>query len=165
MGKIAGLPVAVFVILLVLFILADVGITLGVIIYILRGRVRQAREMWAAQGIVIRRGPEFANYEGRASARASIRGNAALALTEHDLRLVQIMPRREFVIPLVQITQIEQHRAWKGHYRAGRPIIVVYYRDGSQQDAIGFSVRDTQGWLELISAASGVTVPPPSLMP
>ncbi len=71
----------------------------------------------------------MATYRGHASVAIPARGNGLLALTDRDLRLMRLVPRREFVVPLAQITKIEQVRAWKGSYKAGRPVIVVYYHE------------------------------------
>ena len=145
---------AAAIILLILAILAAIGLILAVVIYFLRGQVKRIGTSWAAQGFTFRKGPEHASYQGHASVTVPMRGSGVLGLTDHDLRLRQIVPRREFVIPLAQITQVEQHRAWKGRYSPGTPVIVVHYRDGDQEDAIGFSVRDPQGWLDALSAAA-----------
>jgi hypothetical protein len=158
MGEVAGLPVVMFVIVLVLFIMAILGAVFGVTVIALRRQVQRTREQWAAQGITIRKGPELANYRGHASVAISVRGNGVLALTDHDLRFAQLIPRREFVIPLAQITRVERRRAWHGSYRAGRPVIVARYRDGAQEDAIGLSVRNTQDWLETIANAASVPI-------
>ncbi len=147
-----------FVVLLVLGILAINVAVWSVVLFFLRRRTRQIAAEWAAQGLGFRRGPEMATYRGHASVAIPARGNGLLALTDRDLRLMRIVPRREFVIPLAQITKIEQVRAWKGSYKAGRPVIVVYYHDTgtstAQDDAIGFSVRDSQAWLEALNAAA-----------
>jgi hypothetical protein len=161
MGEVAGLPVVVFVIVLVLSIMAIVGAILGGTVIALRRQVQRTREQWAEGGVVIRKGPELANYRGHASVAVPVRGNGALALTDRDLRFAQLIPRREFVIPLAQITRVERQRVWHGSYHAGRPVIVAYYRDGAQEDAIGLSARRTQDWLEAIANAAGVPVKQP----
>lgn len=145
-----------FVVLLVAGILAINAVVWGVVLFFLRRRTRQIAAEWAAQGLSFRKGPEMATYRGHASVAIPARGNALLGLTDRDLRLIRIVPRREFVVPLAQITKIEQVRAWKGSYKAGRPVIVVYYHDTStaQDDAIGFSVRNSQAWLEALNAAA-----------
>jgi hypothetical protein len=145
---------AVSVILLVLFILILVGAVLGVVGIALRRQVRRTGEQWASQGIILRKGPEHASYRGHASVSVPMRGGA-LALTDRDLRFIRLLPRREFIIPLGQITRVEQHRSWKGNYSAGSPVIVVHYRDGDREDAIGLSVRRTPDWLDAIDAAKG----------
>jgi len=145
------MPKVVLVIVLVL----SVGVALvALVAYWLRAQLRGMRDEWVARGLRFRRGPESASYQGHERASLPLRGNGLITLTDLDLRFMQVMPRREFVVPLTQITSVEQHRAWKGHYSPGNPIMVVRYGGGDQADAIGLMVRDTQGWQDVLTSAA-----------
>jgi hypothetical protein len=151
-------PVGLFVVVLVAGIVA-INLTMwGLLVALLRRRMRRIRAAWTAQGIVILKGPATANYIGHASDRIALRGTGTLILTGRDLYFMRLLPRREVVIPLAQITHAEQMRAWKGDYQLGRPVVVVHYRDPgtAQDDAVGFSLRNASAWLEAIQAAAEV---------
>jgi hypothetical protein len=152
-------PVGVFVLVLVAGIVAVNATIWGVLVFWLRRRIRRATAEWAAQGIAVLKGPGTANYIGHASDKMSLRGTGSLILTDRDLRFMRIVPRREYVVQLAQITHLEQMRAWKGDYRARHPVVVVHYHDSAtaRDDAIGFSVRHAQDWLNAINAAASHT--------
>ena len=142
----------IMVVVLGVGVLGFIGVTLVILMFFLRGQVRKIGTAWADQGLTFHKGPEHATYQGHDSATIPLRGSSVLGLTHHDLRLIRLVPRREFVIPLSQITQIEKRRSWKGKYQPGTPVIVVQYQENGQADAIAFSVRDPQGWLDAIAA-------------
>jgi hypothetical protein len=148
-------PVGVFVVVLVAGILAFNGAIWVVVLVFVRRRIRRIHAQWVAQGLIIRKGPQTANYIGHERAAHSVDGSCVLALTDHDLRVLRIVPRHEYVIPLAQITHVEQLRAWKNKYRAGSPVVLVHYHDtdAALDDAIGFSLRSAPVWLDAINAA------------
>jgi hypothetical protein len=149
----------IMTIVLIVVILAVIGLMYSLLIYVLRAQLKRISAAWTKQGITFHKGPEHANYRGHASITVPLRGSSVLGLTDHELRLLRLIPHHEFVIPLAQITQIEQLRAWKGGYLVGSPVIVVHYHDGKKEDAIGFLVDDPQSWLDAIAAAARVPVP------
>lgn len=137
----------------------------------LRRRMAAQRAEWDAAGLRIRRGPVLANYRGRRSERVPMRGNGALVLTQHDVRLVRFVPRREFVIPLRAVQSVSLHRGWAGSYRPGVPVLVIAYRaaadddqaadpDGASEDALGVSVRTSEEWSQAIARAANVAFDP-----
>ena len=157
MGEVAGLPVPLFVLLLVMGILAVNVVVLGIILFILRRQIERIRQQWQAAGFTLIKGPEGANYRGHASVTVPMRGNGVVALTPTDLRVVRLMPRKEFVVPLAQITHVTVERAWHGSYRARRPVLVMHYQhDG--EDAIGISLRNIEDWRHAIAQAAHVPV-------
>lgn len=135
-------------------LLVMTGVIAAIAVYLLHREISR----WRDSGFTFVKGPETANYRGHASVTVPIKGTGVVALTDADLRLVRALPRREFVIPLGQITGLERKRTWKHSYRAGMPVIVVHYRAGDGQEAMGFSVRDTAGWVAALAAATGVPV-------
>ena len=113
------------------------------------------------QGRAIVKGPESASYRGHLSMLVPVRGSGVIALTTDAVRFEQLIPKREFVVPLADITRVVIRRTWQGSYRAGGRVVGIYYRDVAQpdgEDAIGLMVRDAPGWASAIAGAAGIPV-------
>lgn len=142
----------------VALLLAALLMVLGSVVWMLRRQVRRVHARWAADGLVMRRGPVIASYRGHARGGIPLRGNGTLALTQHDVRFSQLVPRREFVIPLNHITRVALHRSWRGSTRVGMPVMAIFYHADQGEDAIGLAVRDVRDWMAAIAAAAQVPV-------
>ncbi|NDJ75210.1 MAG: hypothetical protein GYB65_03035 [Chloroflexi bacterium] len=129
------------------------------VIVLLRRQMEMVQRRWTEQSLVIHHGPEMANYRGHKSMALPVKGNGILALTDRDLRFAQLVPRREYVIPLSAITRLEHPRIWARSSRAGMPLFAVYFQQDGEEDAIGFGVRDKKAWIDAIAAVTSATPP------
>ncbi len=109
-------------------------------------------------GAKILKEPVSANYRGHQSIAVPVKGSGVLLLTDRDLRFVQLLPRRDFVIPLAQMQRVTVQRVFKGSAKGTHPVLVVHFQEGAQPDAIGFIVPNSerQAWVDAITQAANV---------
>jgi hypothetical protein len=140
-------------------IFAALAIIFALLNRALKRHLTRVYQRWLDEGVQIVEGPAQANYRGHLTG-LPVRGNGVLALTDRDLRFAQFAPSREFVVPLDQITRVTSQRGWRGSIRVGYPVIGVYYREGSTEDALGIMVQRSahEDWLTAIAQAAGVRV-------
>jgi hypothetical protein len=135
------------------------GAVYVVVIRMLQRQLEKTGEQWASQGLTIVKGPDMGNYRGHLSVRIPVRGNGVLALTTDDVRFELFAPRREFTVPLADISRVVVRRTWQGSYKAGMRVVGIHYRDTSvegNEDALGIGVRDAPGWARAIGQTANV---------
>ena len=104
------------------------------------------------RGTQIVRGPERVHYQGATGgAYPRARGFVAVALTR-DRLVVRRLAVRGFDVPLREIMQVSQQLRWNGHYRNGRPHVVIETHRG----AFAIQPADPDAW----TAAMEETPPP-----
>lgn len=74
------------------------------------------------------------------------RGNGALVLTARELHFFQLVPAREFRIPLDSIVEVKTVRSHLGK-SVGRALLYVAFAVDGRQDAMAWSVVDVEAWL------------------
>lgn len=95
-----------------------------------------------------------ANFFGRKSLGfGQVRGNGLLILTEKKLLFRQAAPSRWFEIPIDRITGIQNPRSFMGKGFAGGLLVVNYFNEEGESDAIGWAVRDYRNWNNLLESA------------
>jgi len=94
-----------------------------------------------------------ANFMGQESkGMGQVRGNGALILTHTELHFILAIPRRNWVIPLADITKISFPKSHLGKTKF-RPLLRVDYMDNGQNDAIAWMVSDLEDWTKAIEEA------------
>ncbi len=95
-----------------------------------------------------------ANFYGQESkGKMQMRGNGILALTDTELYFEQLVPRREYRIPLSAVQGIETPSSYLGKTNF-RPLLkVVFQNDAGQTDSMGWLVPDVEGARQAIEAA------------
>jgi hypothetical protein len=94
-----------------------------------------------------------ANFMGQESkGMGQVRGNGALILTHTDLHFILAIPRRSWVIPLVDITKVSFPKSHLGKTKF-KPLLRVDYMDNGQNDAIAWLVSDLEDWTKAIEEA------------
>ena len=74
------------------------------------------------------------------------RGNGALVLTARELHFFQLIPARDFRIPLDSITEVKTVRSHLGK-TVGRSLLHVSFTVDGVEDAMAWSVVDVEAWL------------------
>jgi hypothetical protein len=135
-----------------LYILAGILVLLviqRVIMGILHQRMmRLVQERFAGQGIrLMSLGANFFGQQSRGMAQ--VRGNGALVLLEDRLCFILAAPRREFIIPLRQITGVTLAKSHLGKTIL-RPLLRVDYTTEHGADAIAWALVDPDKWVREI---------------
>jgi hypothetical protein len=96
----------------------------------------------------------WVNFYGQESkGKMQMRGNGTLVLTEDELYFEQLVPRREFRIPLTAIQAVETPSSYLGKTNF-RPVLKVVFRDDAgQTDSMGWIVPDVESTRQAIEAA------------
>jgi hypothetical protein len=153
---VSGFEVVLLVASILITVLSVVGLAWIGLVVLSRRQAARLREEWAAAGLAIHKGPDLANYRGHAGDLLAVRGNGLIALTDDDVRIVRFWPRQEFVIPLDAITHLDTPRVWNASYRAGAPLLAIYYQREDEQTGVGVFLRDRDAWQHTIAHAAGV---------
>ena len=94
-----------------------------------------------------------ANFFGESSrGGVQIRGNGALVLTDSELFFIMLAPRKQYTIPLDQITEITLPRSHLGKSVIKRPL-KVEYRTPKGTDSIAWALPDSEDWKDAIERA------------
>ena len=93
-----------------------------------------------------------ANFFGQKSkGAAQIRGNGALVLTRDELWFMLALPRREYAIPLADITEVSLPKSYRGK-TIFRSLLCVEVRSSGSDDSMAWAVRDADAWKAAIDA-------------
>jgi hypothetical protein len=146
-----GMPVLILVVILAIVLF----VTLFLIGTWLKGRMKSAaqkvEEDYAGEGIIRMDG---ANFFGRKSlGMGQVRGNGILALTRMRLVFRMLMPDRTHEIRLESVGDIEHPMAFLGKTKGMRLLVINFTNDEGEQDAMGWAVRDPDGWADAIRSA------------
>jgi hypothetical protein len=147
--------IIIFVIALLLVLFSVFAISLVAISRWTARRVRAMQERFP-QALRV----EAAALFGQESlGKTQMRGNGVLALLPDQLVFERMAARRDYVIPLAQITGIENPKSYLGKSR-GVPLLKVVWRDDSgKTDSIAWQVSGLSDWQAHIEAArEGQTV-------
>ena len=92
-----------------------------------------------------------ANFFGQESlGRTQIRGNGLLLLTSDELFFGMWLPKREYLIPLVSIHELESPKSFFGRTKF-RPLLkIVFTNDSGETDSCAWLVRDVKLWSKRI---------------
>lgn len=85
------------------------------------------------------------------------RGNGALVLTARELHFFQLVPTREFRIPLDSIVEVKTVRSHLGK-SVGRSLLHVSFAVEGRQDAMAWSVVDVEAWRSKLQPKSDQSV-------
>jgi hypothetical protein len=137
-----------------LYILAGILVLLviqRVIMGALRHRMmKMVQERFAGHGIqLMSLGANFFGQQSRGMAQ--IRGNGALVLLDDRLCFILAAPRREFVIPLQQITGVTLAKSHLGKTIL-QSLLRVDYTTDQGPDAIAWALSDPEKWLREIES-------------
>lgn len=142
----------ILIIGIVIFIISLIGLILGVVLSVLRGQRSKLTETWEQEGITFLHGPEVVNFSGLASeGLTQIRGNAVMALTDHDLRVKRVLPEYEWRIPHTKIQQVGIEKTFLGKQQ-GVPVLVIIFEDKTASDQLGVCVHSHEAWEQAIKA-------------
>lgn len=134
------------ILLLVVVILLVTLIPIAIALFVVRrSQARRLSEMIARYPNA--RLVEPALFYGQESAGVTqLRGNGVLALLPDRIQFEMLIPKREFRIPLQQITAIECPTSFLGKTNF-RPLLkVVYLGEKGQPDAMAWLVTDSSVW-------------------
>jgi hypothetical protein len=142
---------AVEIIIIVTLILTVVfGVTLSILRRETMSRAQAASKKFPNAKLII---PGVNCYGQESKGKMQMRGNGTLVLTEDELYFEQLVPRREFRIPLTAVQAIETPSSFLGKTNF-RPLLkVVFKNDGGQPDAMGWIVPDVEAARQAIEAA------------
>jgi len=137
---------------LVLGILIFVALLLAVILIPVSRRAKQQRAEFEEElGDGMRRNETVLGLGLESRGRGQVRGNGSLVLTPEELRFRQLVPQRESVIPLADVTTVETTRWWLGKSVGSRLLCVRWRTPDGTDDAMAWQVRDLDGWLAAIA--------------
>jgi hypothetical protein len=138
-----------------------VSFATSVIALTVKRRRVEAMTQWKQNGFSFRLTPTQASFLNEAPS-IGVGGNGTLALTEHALHFAQVMPKREIVIPFVDMAEVLTPTEFNG--RRGGPFLVIRRRQ--QNDLTGFRLNGVQKWVTQIEAArNGAPMPPQKTPP
>ena len=87
--------------------------------------------------------------------KTQMRGNGVLALLPDQLVFERMAARRDYVIPLAQITGIENPKSYLGKSRAVPLLKVMWRDDAGKTDSIAWQVSGLSDWQAHIEATRG----------
>jgi hypothetical protein len=135
--------------LLVLF-----GVFAVALVAVRQWTARRVRAMEARFPQALRLEP--ASFFGQESeGKTQMRGNGVLALLPDQLVFERMAARRDYVIPLAQVTQIENPKSYLGKSRGVPLLKVVWQDDAGKTDSMAWQVGDPGDWQAQIEAARG----------
>ena len=79
-----------------------------------------------------------------------IRGNGILLLTGSELYFRMLLPRRELVVPLRNITSVETPKSFLGKTRGRKLLKVDFRNDTGGTDSAAWLVPDLEKWVETV---------------
>ena len=150
--------IAIQVILLVVGIAVVLALIALPIVLIYRGKYRagagQLDTELAAETII--RPLEKGNYRGAtAPGYPGVKNNGRIALTRSRLVFLTLTGTT-ISVPLDTITGLRLAKVFKGSVVGGRTHLVI----GTAAGEIGFYVNDTDGWLQALGQATGLSPDP-----
>jgi hypothetical protein len=142
---------AVEIIIIVTLILTVVfGVTFSVLRRETMSRAQTIGKKFPSAKLII---PGVNFYGQESKGKMQMRGNGTLVLTEEEIYFEQLVPRREFRIPLSAVQAVETPSSFLGKTNF-RPLLkVVFKNDGGQTDAMGWIVPDVEGTQQAVEAA------------
>lgn len=139
------------IVLSVVFGLALLLIFIGLVYHLTRkkltGVISERFEKGAILGATTR-----ANFFGiKSKGGAQARGNGALVLTKDSVYFIRAFPQKEFEIPIASILEVSMPMSFNGRSVAG-PLLCLRYRTDSGEDAIAWSLKDSDKWKTAIQS-------------
>ena len=131
----------------IVVVLILVSLATSLTIRDLRKHFRVMTQAWKTQDIQFVQGPALANFLNQRRL-FGMRGNGALVLTTQDVRFAQLVPNREIVIHMSDITAVRLVRKFNGRWGGG-PFLAIQNKNG---EWIGFQTEHPQEWAENIEA-------------
>jgi hypothetical protein len=99
---------------------------------------RKINQRYLGQNIILRE--DFANFFGKESLKSrQIRGNGVLVLTKEEIYFSMLMPRKEVIVPLDSIQDIETSTSFLGKTKF-KPLLKINFKTGRE-------IRDSAAWL------------------
>jgi hypothetical protein len=131
-------------------LLAVIAVIQGIVWFFVLRALRQLTTKLSDElhGTPVVLGPERVHYQGTTGGNyPRARGFIAAALT-HDRLVVRRLASRGFDVPVRDITGVSQQVRWRGHYRNGKPHVVIQTNRGE------FAIQPTNpdAWLTAIEA-------------
>ena len=110
------------------------------------------KEKFSGQTIILQ--SRHANFFGqRSGGQKQVRGNGALVLTTKELFFLLAHPKREFTIPLKDITAVTFPKSHLGKSMM-RPLLLVEYLNDSVADGLAWFVPHHEEWKKAIETAA-----------
>ncbi len=138
----------------VTIVLVTLGISFGVLFFVLRGVARrsdQAARQQFPDARLVDAGASFFGQESRGAGQ--MRGNGTLIVTGSEVIFQQWVTNREFRIPLRAIQSIENPTSFLGKTR-GTPLLKIgFLDDAGRADSMAWQVRDLGGVQRVIEEA------------
>jgi hypothetical protein len=129
--------------------------TIGFVLFIVARAARAAERRFVAllRGESSLRRSNAANFSGRVSQGAKLRGNGILALTPTRLLFVMWAPRIDLELPLSHVRGARAESAFLGRVA---PTLVVEFEDrAGAKDEAGWVTREVGAWVEAVRARAG----------
>lgn len=142
---------AVEIIIIVTLILTVVfGVTYSILLREMTSRANAVSKRFPNARLII---PGVNFYGQESKGKMQMRGNGTLVLTEAEIYFEQLVPRREYRIPLSAVQGVETPSSFLGKTNF-RPLLkVVFKNEGGQTDAMGWIVPDVEGTKQAIEVA------------
>jgi hypothetical protein len=87
------------------------------------------------------------NFFGQKSAgRAQLRGNGSLLLTPDELHFLRWIPKKDIVIPLDKIENIERVSSFLGKRRKGELLKVEFNNHQGEKDSVAWLLDNMHAW-------------------
>jgi len=145
----SSVPVGAIVLVGVIVLLIVLGVVVLVVSTAVRKRADAARDRFPNAIIVA--GANFFGQESRG--KSQVRGNGTLVLTETELYFEQLLPRREFHIPISRMQAVDTPRSHLGKSVGRRLLRVVFRNDSGDLDSIAWYVRDVDNLVRALESA------------
>lgn len=141
-----------FPIILFIYSVISIGGLLFWLKRVFRTRREEVEKRFQGQKIILQH--NFAHFYGRESiGHFQIRGNGVLVMTAHELYFLLALPRREFKIPIHNITAVSNPRSHLGKSNICK-LLRIDFSNGEKKDAIAWMVgRNVEAWTQAIEDA------------
>ncbi|MFP4199137.1 MAG: hypothetical protein ACOCQZ_02155 [Halanaerobium sp.] len=91
------------------------------------------------------------NFFGQKSAgRAQLRGNGSLLLTPDELHFLRWIPKKDLIIPLDDIENIERVNSFLGKKKKSELLKVEFNNNQGEKDATAWLLDNMQAWEQVI---------------
>lgn len=143
--------IVIFVLALLLVLFAVISI---VVVAVSRATARRIRAMEERFPDALR--IESASLFGQESlGKTQLRGNGVLVLLPDRLLFERMAARREYVIPLAEITGIETPKSFLGKTRGVALLKVLWQDAAGKTDSMAWQVGDPGDWISQIETVRG----------
>ncbi len=132
------------------FIISLIVLLIIFVLYI-RFRYREISTHISAMGTTRLLSPG-ANFFGlRSAGMSQIRGNGILALFFDHIYFEMLLPKKELIIPLSSILDIDVKTSFLGKTRFRKLLVITYKDKNGDEDQAAWLISNLNEWLELLT--------------